>query len=137
MRGLLNRVLQKARNNMNEVKFDGILLAVVLSFFILVLGGNIIRVFTNGQSNYATFLEEQEELYRLQDRNKSLSEEFEYVSSDEYKALLLRDTQNLARPEEKLFNTKEAPNFLVETPEFLDVSEKSDYTSWWNFIISF
>lgn len=122
---------------MNEVKFDGILLAVVLSFFILVLGGNIIRVFTNGQSNYATFLEEQEELYRLQDRNKSLSEEFEYVSSDEYKALLLRDTQNLARPEEKLFNTKEAPNFLVETPEFLDVSEKSDYTSWWNFIISF
>ncbi len=131
MQGLVKRVFQKARNNLNEVKFDGIVLSVVLSFLVLVLAGNIIRVFTNGQTNYSTFLEEKSELIKLQERNSKLTEEYDYVNSEEYKALLLRDAQNLGRPDETLYNTKEKPSFFVESPEYLDLEGKTDFTDWW------
>lgn len=131
MQGLFKRLFQKAKNNLNEVKFDGIALSVVLSFLVLVLAGNIIRVFTNGQSNYSTFLEEKTELTKLQEKNEKLSEEYSYVNSEEYKALLLRDAQNLGRPDETLYNTKDKPSFFVESPEYLDLKSKSDYSDWW------
>jgi cell division protein FtsB len=131
MQGLYKRLFQKAKNNLNDVKFEGIFISVALAFLVLVIGGNIIRVFTNGQSNYATFLEEKNELTKLQNRNQTLTQEFDYVNSDEYKALLLRDAQNLAKSEETLFNTKEKPSFFVETPEYLDLEGKTDYSDWW------
>lgn len=131
MQGIVKRIFQRARNNLNEVKFDGLALSVVLAFLVLVITGNIIRVFTNGQSNYSTYLEEKQELARLQEKNANLTEEYEYVNSDEYKALLLRDAQNLAKPEETLYNTKERASFFVETPEYLDLEDKNDYMDWW------
>lgn len=131
MQGIFKKLFQKAKNNLNEIKFDGLALSIVLAFVVLVVAGNIIRVFTNGQSNYSTFLEEKAELTRLQSRNEALTEEYNYVNSDEYKALLLRDAQNLAKPEETLFNTKEKPSFFVETPEYLDLENKTDFTDWW------
>lgn len=131
MQGLLKRIFQKAKNNLNEVKFDGIALSIVLVFLVLVIAGNIIRVFTNGQSNYSTFLEEKAELDKLLERNENLNQEYAYVNSDEYKALLLRDAQNLAKPEETLYNTKERPSFFFEEPEYLDLETKSNYLDWW------
>lgn len=131
MQGIFKKLSHKARNNFNEIKFDGLALSIVLAFIVLVVAGNIIRVFTNGQTNYSTFLEEKAELTRLQNRNVSLTSEYNYVNSDEYKALLLRDAQNLAKPEETLFNTKEKPSFFVETPEYLDLENKTDFTDWW------
>lgn len=131
MQGLFKRVFQKAKNNLNEIKFDGVALSIILSFLVLVLAGNMIRVFTNGQSNYATFLDEKTELAKLQERNAKLTQEYDYVNSDEYKALLLRDAQNLAKPDETLYNTKDRPSFFVETPEYLDLKTKTDYSDWW------
>lgn len=131
MPGIFKKLFQKAKNNLNEIKFDGLALSIVLAFIVLVVAGNIIRVITNGQTNYSTFLDEKAELTRLQNRNVALSEEYSYVNSDEYKALLLRDAQNLGRPEEILFNTKEKPSFYVETPEYLDLENKTDFTDWW------
>ena len=131
MQGLTKRIFQKAKNNLNEIKFDGIVLSVALSFLVLVLAGNIIRVFTNGQSNYSTYLEEKNELTKLQEKNSTLTEEYNYVNSEEYKALLLRDAQNLGRPDETLYNTKDKPSFFVESPEYLDLETKTDYFDWW------
>jgi len=131
MQGLFKKIFQKAKNNLNEIRFDGVALSVVLAFIVLVVAGNIIRVFTNGQTNYSTFLDEKTELTKLQDRNANLTEEYNYVNSDEYKGLLLRDAQNLAKPEETLFNTKDRPSFFVETPEYLDLKNKVDFSDWW------
>lgn len=131
MKGTTKRLLQKAKNNLNQIRFEGATLSVVLAFLVLIISGNIIRVFTNGQSNYSTFLEEKADLNKLLERNETLAKEYEYVTSDEYKSLLLRDSQNLAKPEEVLFNTKEKPSFFFEEPEYLDVSIKKDYFDWW------
>ena len=131
MQGLLNRIFQKAKNNLNEIKFDGIALTIVLVFLALVIAGNIIRIFTNGQSNFSTYLGEKTDLAKLQDKNAVLTKDYNYVNSDEYKALLLRDAQNLAKPQETLYNTKDKPSFFVETPTFLDLKSKTDYSDWW------
>ncbi len=136
MPGLFKRALQKARSNLSEVKFDGVVLSIVLGFLVLVIAGNIIRIFTNGQSNYATYLEEGTDLEKLIEKNQVLSEEYEYVTSDEYKALLLRDAQNLAKPEENLFSTKDKASFFFEELEYLDIQDKTEFSDWWAKLIA-
>lgn len=136
MPGLFKRALQKARSNLSEVKFDGVVLSIVLGFLVLVIAGNIIRIFTNGQSNYATYLEEGADLEKLLEKNQVLSEEYKYVTSDEYKALLLRDAQNLAKPEENLFSTKDKASFFFEELEYLDIQDKTEFSDWWAKLIA-
>lgn len=136
MPGLFKRALQKARSNLSEVKLDGLALSVILGFLVLVIAGNIIRIFTNGQSNYATYLEEGTDLEKLLEKNESLNGEYQYVTSDEYKALLLRDAQNLARPEENLYNTKDKASFFFEQPEYLDLRDKQTFFDWWSKLIA-
>ncbi len=136
MPGLFKRALQKARSNLSEVKFDGVVLSIALGFLVLVIAGNIIRIFTNGQSNYATYLEEGTDLEKLLEKNQVLSEEYKYVTSDEYKALLLRDAQNLAKPEENLFSTKDKASFFFEELEYLDIQDKTEFSDWWAKLIA-
>jgi hypothetical protein len=128
-------ITKKIQTNLSYFKFEGIFVSVFLLFILLLLIGNTLRTISNGQGNYATYLEEKLDLDILLDRNLSLSQELEYVNSEEYKALLLRDAQNLAKPEEQLFTTKYRPSFLSEDLQHLDLKSKRNFLDWWAKLI--
>ncbi len=135
MLNLLNRLKTKAINNLKGVIFENILIVIVLSIFVLLLAGNIYRVFSNGWTNYSTFISEKEDRDKLLAKNGKLKEEFVYVTSDEYKQLLLRDSQRLALENENLYRTTELPKYFEEEPEYLDLRTKKQYGDWWGALI--
>lgn len=124
-------VIKKVQTKLSYIKFDGIFLSGFLMFILLLLVGNILRTISNGQGNYATYLEEKADLDKLLDRNSYLKQELDYVNSAEYKALLLRDAQNLAKPEEQLFTTKYKPSFFSADAQYLDLKSKKNFLDWW------
>jgi len=95
------------------------------------MGVNILRVITNGKNNYETYLSEKASLEEIIAKNEDLTKENNFVSSDEYRKLILRETSNYASDNERLFQTKEKPAFLDETKQYLDLGQKKDYSNWW------
>ena|SRR5260221_6256326 len=135
MPNFVKKIIQKAQNNLKDVFFEGVVFAVFLGFFALIISANIIRVFTNGKSNYETFANEQADLAKMQDKNQSLQTDYNYYTSDEYKQLLLRDAQNLGKIGEDFFTSKEKPQYFQEKPEYLSVKDKKDFTDWWTALV--
>ena len=115
----------------NSLTVEGFLLTVFLSIITLVLSANILRVVLNGKSNYETYQNEKESLAEIEAKNRELLRESEFVSSDEYKRLVLRESSNLATDAEQLFDVKDKPVYYQEEKEYLDISAKKDFLSWW------
>jgi len=135
MGNLFNKLKLKFRSNLQGLSFDGAAVAVCLCIVILVVSSNIVRVFTNGQSNYSTFLLEKNERDKLQDKNNKLQQDLSYVNSDEYKQLFLRDSENLAQGNEELYQTKDKPIYYQTIPDYLDLKTKGNYNDWWGALL--
>lgn len=112
----------------NSGSFIGTALLVMLSMVLII---NTLRVVVNGRNNYSTYLEEQKSLEKIQDRNSDLQEEKQYVTSEEYKLILLRDAARLAQGGETLYQIKSSPVYLDEEVTLLDITEKDNFFDWW------
>ncbi len=111
------------------------MVALVLSLISLILIANVIRVVSNGRGNYETYLYEKQVLGELKDKNETLNTELDYVNSDEYRKLFLRDNQALAAPNEELYNTKPKPVYFDERKEYIDLRDKKEYSDWWALLL--
>jgi len=129
--------LEKVFIYFKDLTVENILITLLLAATILVLGGNIIRVIANARSNYEIFALEEKGLNDLKEKNKQLQSELEYVSSDEYKMLLLRNSSNLARSNEELYTLKAQSKYLEEDKELLDLSQKDDFQDWWSLLATY
>lgn len=115
----------------SSIVVEGFLFTSFLIMVALVLGANIFRVVLNGKSNYETYQNEKESLSEIEAKNVELLRENEFVNSDEYKRLILRESSNLASDNETLFDIKAKPIYYQEEKEYLDIKLKRDFTDWW------
>lgn len=121
----------RLRNKLQDFSVEGGLVTVILAVVAILISGSIIRVVNNARSNYEIFKDEQASLEELRSKNSELAEDLNYVQSDEYKKLFLRDTQGLSVGSEELFSTKEKVAYQEEAKEYLKLETKSDYVDWW------
>ncbi|MEP7103831.1 MAG: hypothetical protein ABI721_03935 [Candidatus Dojkabacteria bacterium] len=131
MRKLYKYIKKQIVSYKNSIVIEGVPLTIFMLTLSFIMGVNIIRVITNGKSNYETFLSEKVSLDEITAKNDDLQKENTFVSSDEYRKLILRETSNYASDNERLFQTKEKPVYLDEQKELLDLGLKKDYTDWW------
>jgi len=116
---------------------ENILVTLLLCLAVLVLSGNILRVISTARSNYEIFSIETQSLNDLKKKNADLLSELEYVSSDEYKMLLLRNSANMAQSGEELYTIKDKAKYLDEELRLLDLSKKSNFNNWWQMLSSY
>ncbi len=112
----------------NPQSFFATALLIILSIVLFI---NTLRVVVNGKNNYDTYLLEQKGLDKIVGRNEELKEEKEYVTSEEYKLILLRDAARLATGAETLYQIKSSPIYLDEEVRLLDITEKQNFFDWW------
>lgn len=86
---------------------DDILSLLVLLLVLGVVGVNFYRKVEEGRRNYDVYVQELEALEELQAENDQLREELAYYNSAEYRLLYARDSLNLVRPGETLFELAE------------------------------
>ena len=115
---------------------DSLLITVALIVVGILLFSNVVRVITTGKANYDTFLSEESALAEIREKNNRLAEEYEYVNSDDFKKLILRDTLGVADQSENLYKTKEEVQYFDEEVEYFDLRDVTDYSSWWQSIFS-
>lgn len=118
-------------NYLKKISSEGLFFAVLLSCTFIFLTGSIVRVINNARNNYEIFNLEKNSLNDLQSKNEDLKEELDYVNSDEYKRLFLRETEGLSSANEELFSRREEPTVIDADQELLPVEEKIDYSDWW------
>jgi len=131
MKRLFRYLKKQIVTHKNSIVVEGVPLSIFLLLISFVMGVNILRVITNGKNNYETYLSEKASLEEIIAKNEDLTKENNFVSSDEYRKLILRETSNYASDNERLFQTKEKPAFLDETKQYLDLGQKKDYSNWW------
>lgn len=120
-----------------DLSMENVLVMILLSLTILVLTGNILRVIANAKNNYEIFSVEAQGLNELKDKNDDLKKELEYVSSDEYKMLLLRDSSNLAQSNEELYAIRnQSENYDIQT-ELYNLQDKASFSDWWQMLLNF
>ncbi len=129
--------LEKVFVYFKDLSAETLLITFLLSITLLILGGNILRVISNARINYEIFAIEAQGLKNLQLKNEQLQKELEYVSSDEYKMLLLRNSSNLAQSGEELYSLKAQAEYLDAEKNLLDVKTKQDFNDWWNLLAGF
>lgn len=127
----ISDIKTKATSNLRQIALESLFIAITLVIISILLFSNIVRVITTGKSNYDTFLKEQESLKVIQAINDDLIDDYEYVNSDEYKKILLRDSLGLADQSERLFRTKEASEYYDEEIELFKLRDKTNYDDWW------
>lgn len=135
MKKLINKITIRVRGNLKGIKFEGMTLTIILVLLFMFISSNIIRVYTNGRLNYDTYLKEKEDLDKLRQKHEELKKNYEYYTSDEFKLLLLRDTQSLAQSNEELFQTKEIIDFYFEQPTYMDIKAKENFEDWWKLLL--
>jgi len=116
---------------------ENLLISILLCLAVLVLTGNILRVITTARNNYEIFSIESQSLNDLKAKNEELQKELEYVSSDEYKMLLLRNSANMAQSSEDLYTIRQKATYLDEEKDLLDLTKKSDFSNWWQMLSSY
>lgn len=117
--------------NIKELSVFQIFWTIVLLVAIIFFISMIIRVITTSKQNYDTFSNEKISLLELQSKNKQLQDELEYVKSDEYKKLLLRDTLSIGENSENLYRTKDKIEYFDEKFEYLNLKDRVDFREWW------
>lgn len=132
----VQNIRKKASANIKQVAFESVFIALTLVIISILLFSNTIRVIMTGKSNYETFLKEKEALGVIEEKNATLSDDYEYVNSDEYKKILLRDSLGLADSNERLFRTREKSQYYDEEVVLLKLREKNSYEDWWMMLIN-
>ena len=135
MKKILNKITSKFSNNFDKSEIESIILAGFLAIVTLVVIINVIKVYSDGQSNYVALQLETQNMNKLQNVNNKLTSQLKYVSSDEYKQLFLRDTVGLAKNNEQIFNTRSSPVYYKEIPDYLDLSQKATFSDWWSTLL--
>ncbi|MFS8130400.1 MAG: hypothetical protein ACMG57_00320, partial [Candidatus Dojkabacteria bacterium] len=130
MKRLYRYIKKQIVTHKNSIIIEGVPLTLFLLAISFVMGINILRVITNGKSNYDTYLSEKKSLEEITAKNEDLNKENNFVSSDEYRKLILRETSNYAADNEQLFQTKEKPVYFDEQKQYLDLGLKKDYSDW-------
>lgn len=118
-------------NYFKKISSEGLIFALILSCTFIFLTASIVRVINNARNNYEIFNLEKNSLEELQDKNDNLQNELEYVTSDEYKRLFLRDTEGLSAEDEELFSRRQEASIIDTEQELLPLKEKIDYSDWW------
>ena len=118
-------------NYFKKVSSEGLIFALILSCTFIFLTASIVRVINNARNNYEIFNLEKNSLEELEEKNQNLQDELQYVSSDEYKRLFLRDTEGLSAENEELFSRREEASVINNEQELLPLKEKIDYSDWW------
>lgn len=131
MQRLYKYLKKQIQTHKNSVVVEGVPLSVFLLLISFVMGINILRVITNGKNNYDTYLSEKSSLEEITSKNDELNKENTFVSSDEYRRLILRETSSYASDNERLFQTKEKPVYFDEIKEYFDLTQKKEYGDWW------
>jgi len=127
----LQEIRRKTLNNLRRIAFEGMAFSVFLIVVSLVLFSNVVRVIATGKNNYETYLKERDALAEIRKKNEELKNEYEYVNSDEFKKLILRDAFSIASQEERLFRTKDQVRYFDEEVELLKLEDKKDFIDWW------
>jgi cell division protein FtsB len=135
MRKIILKSLYKFQVNIKRIKFEGIGFTIILGMILLILTANIVRVFSEGNSNYTVYGEEQAALEKLRDRNETLKSEVLGLQSVEEKSLLAREVLEYARPGEQLYRTKELYQFAQEQKAYFELKTVKDYSGWWLMIL--
>ena len=132
---LYRQIKKRLQSHKNSVIIEGITLTVFLITISFVMVINIFRVVNNGRSNYETFLSEQKSLQEITQKNQELNKENDFVSSDEYGKLVLRESGNYALEGESLFQTNEKPFYYQEEKQYFDLDLLENYDTWWAKLI--
>ncbi len=122
-------------NYFKKMSIEGFVIAVILCCVLLFLLASILRVWNNARNNYDIFNSEISGLQDLQKTNQELKDELNYVSSDEYKELFLKNTDGLASQNEELFERRSTVNPAEEKKVYLSLSDKNDYSDWWSGLL--
>lgn len=128
---LRNQLILRMRD-VSAIRISITLLFVLAFVFMASIIANSI---SRGLNNYNTFVEERSQLALIQAENERLLNEFEYVNSDEFKKIILRDTLGYADQEERLFRTKTQTQYFDKEIKLLSLEEISDYDQWWKLIV--
>lgn len=120
---------------MRDVSAIRISITLLFVFAFVFMASIIANSISRGLNNYNTFVEERSQLALIQAENERLLNEFEYVNSDEFKKIILRDTLGYADQEERLFRTKTQTQYFDKEIKLLSLEEISDYDQWWKLIV--
>jgi len=128
--------LKKVNAYAKSINIEGGVITLLLCFFLLLLAGSILRVVTLGRNNYEIFNIEKAGLDELKNKYAQLQSELEYVNSDEYKQLFLRDSEGLTTANSELYKIKDKSIYYEEKKEYIKISDKKDFSDWWGGLIT-
>lgn len=131
----ITEVKRRSLANVRNLAIESLFITVTLIVVALLLFSNVIRVITTGKGNYDTFVEERNSLAEIKGKYDALNDEYLYVSSDEFKKLILRDTLAVAEEAERLYKTKESIEYYDEEVELFDLRDIDNYAAWWETLI--
>jgi hypothetical protein len=120
-----------------EFELDGVIMTALLFFFTFVLIFQIITVVNKAKYNYDIYVYEKNTLTDLQKRLEEGLDEFDYVRSEEYQTLLLRDAYSLAFDKQSLFRGNTTVDIVqAQEDELLKTEDlKPRYQKWWSDLI--
>jgi len=132
---LIKNAVFNLRSNFYRIAFEGIGMTVILLLVSVILFSNILRVFQKGQNNFSIYKLEKQSLEELKEKNAELKEEQQISSSEEYLLLKARDILGLGKESESLYKIKPNVEFYETKKELLELSEKENYSDWWESLI--
>lgn len=132
----IKKIYTKVVSNLKQIAIQNIAISVMLVMFSFVLISNVLRVVATGFGNYETFEEERNGLNKIKSINDDLKNEYSYVSSDEFKKIILKDSLAIAEENERLYRTKVEVKYFDKEIELLNIKEKEGFGDWWSLLIN-
>jgi cell division protein FtsB len=130
---VLQKYIWRLRIALNklEVPMEAIISSIILGLVLVMLGVNVYGKVDQGRRDYEVYLSEVAALAELKSERDRLLEELAYTKSLEYKLLYVRDSFNLARPGERIYELPpEVKFFEVQEPPLRVYSELSIPKLW-------
>ncbi|BCX13792.1 MAG: hypothetical protein KatS3mg085_324 [Candidatus Dojkabacteria bacterium] len=120
-----------------NIELDGIALTFILFLFSIILFLQIISVVNRAKYNYDVYVYEKNTLSELKSKLEETIDELDYVSSEEYQTLLLRDAYSFASDRQILFRENNVSSVAtINEKEYLKIDDtKEFYTVWWKDLI--
>lgn len=131
----LNNLRNQLILRLRDLSTARISLSLIFAILFVFMTSIIVNSISRGLDNYNTFLEERSQLEEIKSENERLLNEFEYVNSDEFKKIILRDTLGYADQDERLFRTKIQTQYFDKEIKLLSLEEIADYGQWWKLIV--
>lgn len=136
MRFQLQLVTIKIKQLIENFQLRGIGITLLLVISATILGYNIFSVIERGRFNYETYVYERDTLGELRLELDESIDEYDYVTSEEYQELLLRDAFSYALPGQTLFREDEEVSFVQpEEKEYYRINEIESYSTWWRRLL--